>query len=102
MKGLNQVILEGRIEDAEVISHGLRIWVSYVHEYRNQNGEVMERENSVFEVESYGKTAEAISLGMRKSPAIRIVGCLKQRVYRENGRIFTNTVIIAEHAEFKA
>lgn len=107
MNQLNSLILEGKlVRDAVLVEpvEGFKVCkfaLAVNRWYKNRNNEGVE-EVSYFDVEVYGKTAEFCQKKGTKGRDIRVVGRLKQDVWKdENGKTMSKVYVIAEHIEYK-
>ena len=105
MNLLNQIIIEGTCKgnaQVETTGNGTKCCtVSIINyfSYRNRNHEVV-REESRFDVKSYGLLAETLSTRLTDGRNIRVVGRLKQEVVEgSDGMMHSRSYIIAEHIE---
>lgn len=107
MNQLNSIILEGNLtKDAELrepkdgfnvctFSMGVNRW------YKNKNDESVE-EVSYFDVETYGKMAEYCSKKAVKGRGVRVVGRLKQNVWKDaDNKTHSKVYVVAEHIEYR-
>jgi single-strand DNA-binding protein len=68
-----------------------------------KTGEGMQKETSFFDVESWGREAEAVHSVCKKGRGVRVTGRMKQeRWTTEKGDARSRVVIVAEHVEFKS
>ena len=104
---LNSLILEGNlVRDAELIepAEGFKICkftIAVNRWYKNKNDEGVD-EVSYFDVEVYGKAAEACVNKATKGRSIRVVGRLKQAQWKDDeGKYMSRIYVVAEHIEYK-
>ncbi len=107
MNQLNSIILEGNLVKDSVLSEPAegfkvcRFTVAVNRFYKNKNDEGVE-EVSYFDVEAYGKTAEYCEKKAKKGRGIRVVGRLKQNVWKDSDEKTQSKVfVVAEHIEYK-
>ncbi len=107
MNQLNSIILEGNlVRDAEMVepAEGFKICkfsIAVNRWYRNKSDQGVE-EVSYFDVEVYGKAAEACFKKSTKGRSVRVVGRLKQAKWKDDeGKFFSRVYVIAEHVEYK-
>lgn len=106
MNQLNSLILEGNlVKDAELSepAEGFKVCkfsIAVNRWYKNKNDEGVD-EVSFFDVEVYGKAAETCHKKGAKGRGVRVVGRLKQNVWKdENGKTVSKVFIVAEHIEY--
>ncbi len=107
MNQLNSIILEGNLVKDSVLSEpveGFKVCnftMGVNRFYKNKNDEGVE-EVSYFDVEAYGKTAEYCEKKAKKGRGIRVVGRLKQNVWKDSeNKIQSKVFVVAEHIEYK-
>lgn len=107
MNQLNSVILEGNLVDNAVFSEpkeGIKMCkfsIGVNKYYKNHNDEDV-NEVSFFDVESFGKVAEYCKQKGTKGRGVRVVGRLKQDVWKDDsGKTKSKVFVIAEHIEYK-
>lgn len=107
MNQLNSIILEGNlVANAELTepSKGFKVcrFSLGVNRFtKSLNGESID-EVSFFDVEAYGKLAEACEKNCTKGRGVRVVGRLKQNRWKNSeGKNFSKIYVIAEHVEYK-
>ena len=107
MNQLNSLILEGRlVRDAVLLEpiEGFKICkfsIAVNRWHKTKDNESVE-EVSFFDVEVYGKTAEFCQSRGFKGRDVRIVGRLKQDVWKdETGKKQSKVYVITEHIEYK-
>ncbi|MCR5188336.1 MAG: single-stranded DNA-binding protein [Treponema sp.] len=107
MNQLNSIILEGNLVKDSVLSEPAsgfkvcRFTIGVNRFYKNKNDEGVE-EVSYFDVEAYGKTAEYCEKKAKKGRGIRVVGRLKQNVWKDSeNKTQTKVFVVAEHIEYK-
>lgn len=107
MNQLNSLILEGNlVRDAEMIepAEGFKICkftIAVNRWYRNKSDQGVD-EVSYFDVEVYGKAAEACLKKSTKGRSVRVVGRLKQAQWKDDeGKFSSRVYVIAEHVEYK-
>lgn len=107
MNQLNSLIIEGNVTrepEFKETANGHKICnipVAVNRFYKNTDGEGV-NEVSFFNIETFGKMAEACQKNCDKGRGIRVVGRLKQsRWTNSEGKTASRISIIAEHVEFK-
>ncbi len=107
MNQLNSLIIEGNVtRDPEVkqTANGFKVCtvpIAVNRFYKNSNGEGV-NEVSYFNIETFGKMADACQEKCTKGRGIRVVGRIKQsRWITTEGKKTSKVSIIAEHVEFK-
>lgn len=100
MNGLNQIILEGEVADVREMKNYLSIIISAERTYKNQDDEEI-TETSNFEIECWGNLAKYSEPKIIIGRGIRIVGRLKQKIWKEENNEYSKVVIVAEHIEFR-
>ena len=107
MNQLNQIILEGNCASNLTVSEssaGIKtgnLIIEVNRHYKNRNGETVE-EVSSFDVEVYGEMAEVLSSKLSKGRGVRLVGRLKQKMWKDSdGKQHIKVVVLAEHIEIK-
>jgi len=106
MNNLNSILIEGNlVRDPELRStpKGTSVCTFTMASnryYQSPNG--FEKETSFFDVESWGKLAEAVYEKGKKGRGCRVVGRLKQERWTDSEGInHSKITIIAEHIEFR-
>ena len=107
MNNLNSIILEGNIVRDAVLSEpapgftkcGFSMGVNrYYKSLKNED----KNEVSFFDVEAYGKLAEYCEMKATKGRGVRVVGRLKQDVWKDSsGKNVSKVYVVAEHIEYK-
>lgn len=107
MNQLNSLILEGNLAKDPVIyepAAGFKVCkfaLGVNRFYKNKKDEGV-NEVSFFDVEAYGKSAEVCMQIAKKGRGVRIVGRLKQDVWKDDaGKTTSKVYVIAEHIEYK-
>ncbi len=107
MNQLNSIILEGNLVRDPVLSEpaaGFKVCkftIGVNRFYKNRNDEATQ-EVSFFEVEGFGKLAEYCQKKATKGRGVRIVGRLKQDLWKDsNGKQQNKVYVVAEHIEYK-
>ena len=107
MNQLNSIILEGNLVKDSVLSEpvsGFKVckFVIGVNRFfKNKNDESVE-EVSFFEVETFGRSAEFCEKKAKKGRGVRVVGRLKQDVWKDSdGKSQSKVYVVAEHIEYK-
>jgi len=98
MNALNSILIEGNVVDTpekrETV-HGRTICnFKIVNSRFEYHGGTPEKEDSIFDIEAYGKLAESCVESCTEGRGVRVVGSLKRY---EDGSV----KIVAEHVEFK-
>ena len=106
MNQLNSLIVEGNlVRDAELLEpkEGFKVCklsLAVNRWYRNKNNEVVE-EVSYFDAEAYGQYAEICSEKCKKGRSVRIVGRLKQNIWKDDsGKTVSKVFVVIEHIEY--
>lgn len=103
MVQLNRVLLAGNlVRDPElrrIGSGGVVCEFSIAVTRRWKSGEQTKEETSFFDVECWGKTAEASSESLRKGRAAVVEGRLKQERWEGQGGTRSRVVIVAESVQ---
>ena len=106
MNNLNSVLLEGNMVRDPLFrstSKGTSVCnftVASNRFYRQDSN--LEKEVGFFDVETWGKLAEACVSNGRKGRGVRVVGRLKQDRWTGNdGKNHTKIAIVAEHVEYR-
>ncbi|MBO8449709.1 MAG: single-stranded DNA-binding protein [Spirochaetes bacterium] len=106
MNSLNSMLLEGNVVRDPVLKttpKGTPVCTFSIasNRYYRQD-DVREKETSFFEVETWGKLAEACGKSCVKGRGVRIVGRMKQdRWTGSDGRNYSRIKLVGEHVEFK-
>ena len=106
MNNLNSVLIEGNMVRDPLIrttQKGTSVCnfsiASNRYYYQDSN---VEKEVGFFDVEAWGKLAEACTNRGRKGKGVRVVGRLKQDRWTGNdGKNHTKVAIVAEHVEYR-
>lgn len=108
MNMLNQIILEGNVENVRTPGDNslfpapavTSLVISTPRTYRDATGKDKE-EVSYFDVEAWGNTGVAASTA-KIGQGIRIVGRLKQKRWKDaDDKEYSKVVVVAEHIEVK-
>lgn len=107
MNQLNSLILEGYLAKDPVMYEPTanfkvcKFTLGVNRFYKNKNDEGV-NEVSYFEVEAYDKSAEICCKIAKKGRGVRVVGRLKQDVWKDkDGKNASKIIVIAEHIEYK-
>jgi len=107
MNNLNSVLIEGNmVRDPLVRStpKGTQVCnfsIASNRYYRQDSN--MEKEVGFFDIEAWGKLADACSSQGRKGRGVRVVGRLKQdRWTGSDGKSHNKVAIVAEHVEYRS
>lgn len=106
MNALNSILIEGNVVRDPVIKETPRgssvcNFSIASNRYYKQDDE-FEQETSFFDVEGWGKLAEACGKGCLKGRGVRVVGRLKQDRWTDaEGKNCSKIKVVAEHVEFK-
>lgn len=107
MNALNQIIVEGNVTRTPEMkelprgSHVCLVPIAVNRRYKSSEGKDTD-EVSYFDIETYGKLADACEKWCPKGRGVRVVGRLKQsRWTSTEGKPKSRITIIAEHVEFK-
>jgi len=106
MNNLNSTLIEGNlVRDPEfkTTAKGTAICTFSIASNRwFKANDVMEKEVSYFDIETWAKLAESCNKIGKKGRGCRVVGRLKQdRWTGEDGKQRSRVVIVAEHVEFR-
>jgi single-strand DNA-binding protein len=106
MNALNSILVEGNVVRDPIVketpkgSTVCNFSIASNRYYRQ--GDEYEEETSFFDVESWGKLAEACVTGCQKGRGVRVVGRLKQERWTgTDGKNFSRVKVVAEHVEFR-
>jgi len=107
MNNLNSVLIEGNMVRDPLIRatpKGTQVCnfsIASNRFYRHDSN--LEKETGFFEVEAWGKLANACSLQGRKGRGVRVVGRLKQERWTGvDGKNHNKVAIVAEHVEYRS
>ncbi len=107
MNQLNSIILEGNLVKDAVLSEpaaGFKVGnftLAVNRFYKNKNDQAVD-EVSYFDVETYGKSAELCEKKAKKGRGVRVVGRLKQSVWKDHNAVTQSKIyVVAEHIEYK-
>lgn len=107
MNQLNSVIVEGNLVRDSVLTEpvpGFKVCkfsIAVNRFYKNHNNEGIE-EVSYFDIETFGKMAEYNEKKAKKGRGVRVVGRLKQDVWKdEDNKTNSRVYVVAEHIEYK-
>ncbi len=107
MNNLNSIIVEGNLVRDAVLSEpaeGFKVCkfsLAVNRFYKNRNDQGVE-EVSFFDVETFGKMAEYCEKKGYKGRGVRVVGRLKQDVWKtDDNKTMSKVYIVAEHIEYK-
>lgn len=107
MNNLNSIILEGNIVRDAVLSEPAPGFTKCsfsmgVNRYYKSLKNEDKNEVSFFDVEAYGKLAEYCEKKATKGRGVRVVGRLKQDVWKDSsGKNVSKVFVVAEHIEYK-
>jgi single-strand DNA-binding protein len=105
MNDLNSILIEGnatRDPELKYTPSGTAVCTFAIAVNRSfKKGETWEKEVSFFDIEAWGKLAEAISKNMHKGRGCRVVGTLKQERWEKDNTTHSKVKIIAGSCEFK-
>jgi single-strand DNA-binding protein len=106
MNNLNSVLLEGDLTRDPLFRQTPRgkstvtFPIASDRYYKGENG--LEKEVGYFDIEAWGKLADACNNQGRKGRSVRVVGRLRQdRWNGADGKTHTRVFIVAEHVEFR-
>ena len=106
MDNLNSLIIEGNVVRDPVVRETQKgnlvcnFSIGSNRSYRSANG--FEHEVSFFDVEAWGKTAEAVRDNCTKGTGVRVVGKIKQNRWEgSDGKKRSHVVVVSEYVEFK-
>lgn len=107
MNTINSLVIEGNIvrdSEQKETNTGKQLCTFSIAANRSlktANGEET-KEVSYFDVETWGKVAEACGKQGTKGRGVRVIGRLKQNRWAgSDGKNYSRVTIIAEHVEFK-
>ncbi|MDR2543060.1 MAG: single-stranded DNA-binding protein [Treponema sp.] len=109
MNSLNSILIEGNLVKDPMLRSTpkgtqvctLRLASNRYYKQNNQESG-FEKEVSFFDVETWGKLAEACYTKGRKGRGVRVVGRLKEdRWNSADGKPHSRVTIVAEHVEFR-
>ena len=107
MNNLNSVLLEGNMvrdplfRSTQKGASVCNFTVASNRFYRQNSN--LEKEVGFFEVEAWGRLADACSSQGKKGRGVRVVGRLKQDRWTGNdGKNHTKVAIVAEHVEYRS
>jgi len=107
MNNLNSVLLEGNmvrdplLRSTQKGTSVCNFTIASNRFYRQESN--LERETGFFDVEAWGRLAEACSSQGHKGRGVRVVGRLKQDRWTGNdGKSHAKVAIVAEHVEYRA
>lgn len=106
MNNLNSVLVEGKLIRNPLLKHtgrGIAICTFSIASERFCNSDTgVKKEVSIFDVETWGKLAEACYNQGKKGRGLRVVGRLKQERWTgEDGKAHSKVTVVAEHVEFR-
>jgi single-strand DNA-binding protein len=105
MNNLNSVLLEGNLVRDPLIrstpkgTQVCNFTIASNRFFRQESG--FEKETGFFDIESWGKLADACGAKGQKGIGVRVVGRLKQDRWNSAGENRSRVVIVAEHVEFR-
>jgi len=109
MNNLNSILIEGNLVRDPMIKStqkgtqicSMRFASNRYYKLDDQSSS-FEKETNFFDVETWGKLAEACYAKGRKGRGLRIVGRLKQNRWNDpEGNLRSRVSIVAEHVEFR-
>jgi single-strand DNA-binding protein len=107
MNNLNSVLIEGNMVRDPLIRStpkGTQVCnfsIASNRYYRQDSN--MEKETGFFDIEAWGKLADACGNHGRKGRGVRVVGRLKQDRWTGNdGKTHNKVAIVAEHVEYRS
>jgi len=106
MNNLNSILIEGNLvrdPRQRTTQSGKTVCLLTLASNRYYRAEdVLEKEVSFFDIETYGKLAEACFARGRKGKGLRVVGRIRQYRWNDDeGKPRSRIVIVAEHVEFR-
>lgn len=107
MNNLNSVLIEGNMvrdpQSRNTPKGSLVCNFTIASNRYYRQGSNLEKEVGYFDVETWGKLAEACSTQGHKGRGVRVVGRLKQDRWAGNdGKNHSRIAIVAEHVEYRA
>jgi single-strand DNA-binding protein len=107
MNDLNSILIEGRIVNDAVLDkpekdlYVCTFTIASTRYHKAKSG--MEKETGYFEIQAFGKLAEASRDQAYQGRCVRVVGRLKQEpMFNWNGSPHSKYVIAAEHIEYRS
>lgn len=107
MNSLNSILLEGNVVRDAIYKETAKgtpicsFTIASNRFFKTESGE-FDQEVSFFEIETWGKLAEACNKSCSKGRGVRVVGRLKQGRWKDDsGANHSKIAVIAEHVEFK-
>jgi single-strand DNA-binding protein len=106
MNNLNSILIEGNLvrdPDYRETAKGTSLCTFSIASNRfYKQGEVLEKEVSYFDVETWSKLAQGCYNQGHKGRGVRVVGRLKQERWNgTDGKARSKVTIVAEHIEFR-
>jgi single-strand DNA-binding protein len=106
MNNLNSILIEGNLVRDPVYretAKGTPLCTFSIASNRfYKQGELLEKEVSYFEVETWSKLAQSCGDLGHKGRGVRVVGRLKQERWNDtDGKVRSKVTIVAEHVEFR-
>ncbi|MCL2441694.1 MAG: single-stranded DNA-binding protein [Treponema sp.] len=108
MNNLNSILIEGNLVRDPMLrstSKGTQICAMCLASnryYKQDSSPGFEKEVSFFDIEAWGKLAEACYARGKKGRGVRVVGRLKQNRWTDpEGKTHSKINIVAEHVEFR-
>ena len=108
MNNLNSILIEGNMIRDPRFRHtpkGTAVCVMAIASnrfFKSKECDGIEKEVSFFDIEAWGKLAEACNARGKKGRGVRIVGRIKQERWNDaEGKSHARVVIVAEHVEFR-
>jgi single-strand DNA-binding protein len=106
MNNLNSILIEGNLVRDPVYretAKGTPLCTFSIASNRfYKQGELLEKEVSYFEVETWSKLAQSCCDLGQKGRGVRVVGRLKQERWNDtDGKVRSKVTIVAEHVEFR-
>jgi len=106
MNNLNSILIEGNLirdPQTRTTTNGTTVCTfSIANNKYYKKGELLEKEVSFFDVETWSKLAEACYAKGKKGRGVRIVGRIKQERWNDKeGKTRSRVILVAEHVEFR-
>jgi single-strand DNA-binding protein len=109
MNNLNSILIEGNLVKDPLLRSttkgtqvcSIRIASNRWYKQDNQTSG-FEKETSFFDIETWGKLAEACHSKCQKGRGVRVIGRLRQNRWNDpDGKPHSKITIVAEHVEFR-
>ena len=105
MNNLNSILIEGNLvrePQFKITQNGTALCIFSIATNRSYKREAgMEKEVSYFDIQTWGKLAEACNNLGKKGRGVRVTGRLKQERWQQDGQARSKVIIVAERVEFR-